>query len=140
MTDESGQITVLTLGFALVVFAVAGLAVDGTKAFIARRSLQNTADAAAVSGAGAIDAARYYRSGGSDIRLHLGRAEDEALRVLSQRSLAASADVLTGEGGVRVLLRTRVATSFLRLVGIDAIEVSATAAAEPFPQRVPIGR
>jgi hypothetical protein len=54
-SDERGQIAVLALGLALVVFAIAGLAVDGTRAFLARRSLQNLADAAALAGAGELD-------------------------------------------------------------------------------------
>jgi len=42
--DETGQVIVLALGLTLVAFAVAGIAVDGTRVFLARRSLQNLAD------------------------------------------------------------------------------------------------
>jgi uncharacterized membrane protein len=57
LRGEHGQTTVLVVGLALVVFAVTGLAVDGTRAFLLRRTLQNVADASAVAAAGEISRA-----------------------------------------------------------------------------------
>lgn len=129
--SQSGQTTVLVLGLALVAFSVAGLAVDGTKAFLFRRSLQNAADAAAVAAAGELDRVRYYASGGGALVLDPRAAGKVAEEILSTRRLPARAAVTTGREGVTVVLRGRVPTSFLRLVGIDSVPVAAEARAEP---------
>ena len=44
LMSERGQVTVMALGLALMSLVMAGLAVDGTKAFLLRRTLQNAAD------------------------------------------------------------------------------------------------
>lgn len=121
----------MVLGLALVCFAVAGLAVDGTRVFLARRSLQSAADAAATAGAAELDAAAYYRSGGRTVALDPDAARTVAARWVARRGLdvrvAIAADVRT----VTVALRQRVATSWLGLVGIDSIPVGATARSRP---------
>ena len=138
--DEKGSVAVLVLGLTLVCFAVSGLALDGTKVFMMRRALQDSADAAAVSGANQIDVGAYYRSGGSVVRLQPNEAERVAASSIAQRGLPASADLIVRGGAVQVSLRTDVPTGFLKLVGIHSIEVVAVGAAEPFLQNVPIGR
>lgn len=138
--DERGSVAVLVLGLALVCFAVAGLALDGTKVFLMRRALQNSADAAALSGANQIDVGSYYRSGGAVVRLQPEVAERIAARSIAERGLPVSAGLLVHEGAVQVELRGEVPTTFLKLVGIRSIEVAARGTAEPFPQEVPIGR
>ena len=139
-SDERGSVAVLVLGLALVCFAVAGLALDGTKVFLMRRALQNSADAAAVSGANQIDVDAYYRSDGAVVRLQPEEAERIAANSIIQRGLPVSADLVVREGAVQVELRSEVPTTFLKLVGVSSIEVAARGTAEPFPQEVPIGR
>ena len=134
--DESGQLMVLTIGLALVVFAVAGLAVDGTKAFLARRALQHAADAATVAAASEVDVRTYYRSGGATVRLDAGDAERVAARVLAARGLSAITAIEADETSVAVVLRSESRTTFLRLAGIEVIPVAAEARAEPLPQPV----
>ena len=135
--SQSGQATVLVLGLAIVVFAVSGLAVDGTRAFIARLTLQNAADAAALAGAGELDLGGFYSSGGSELRLDAAGASVLAYRYLDARGFAGEALVDADEASVTVVLRDEVATSFLGLVGVDALPVAADARAEPVPGEGP---
>ena len=138
--EERGSVTILAVGLALVCFAIAGLAVDGTRAFLARRSLQNVADSSAIAAAGQIDTQRYYRSEGATITLQSRVAEESARRMLARRAIDGSALVFADVDRVEVLLRSRVNTSFLRLVGINSIPVAASASSSPFLQQIPIGR
>jgi Flp pilus assembly protein TadG len=131
LRSQSGQATVLVLGLAMVVFAVTGLAVDGTRAFISRLTLQNAADAAALAGAGELDLGGFYSSGGSEFRLDAAGARALAYRYLDARGFAGEAVVDADEASVTVVLRDEIATSFLGLVGLDALPVAAEARAEP---------
>ncbi len=128
---ESGQVLVLALGLALLCFAISGIAIDGTKAFLLRRSLQNLADAAALAGAAELDAAAYYESAGEDIVLDPSGAERMARSWLGARGVPLAANVTATSTQVRVRLRSRVETSFLRLAGIGSIGVAVDATAEP---------
>ncbi len=130
--NERGQTTVLVLGMALLAFAVAGLAVDGTRAWLYRRSLQNAADAAALAGASEVDRAAYYASGGRDLVLD-GDAGTVASRWLSRREFAARARVESTDDRVVVEMRGEVATTFLALAGIRTIEIAVRADAAPVP-------
>jgi Flp pilus assembly protein TadG len=133
LRSQDGQATVLILGLALVVFAVTGLTVDGTRAFIARRTMQNAADAAALAGAGEINLGAFYSSGGSELQLDAAGARSLAYRYLDARGYAGRAVVDANEGSVTIVLRDEIATSFLGLVGVDALGVAAEARAEPVP-------
>jgi len=114
----------------LICFAVAGVAVDGTRAFLYRRTLQNAADAAALAGASEIDRSAYY-AGRNDIVLDGGRARGTAMRWLARRGLPVEADVAATPALVRVGLRARLETTWLGLVGIGELPVAAQAVAEP---------
>ena len=129
--NERGQTTVLVLGMALVAFAVAGLAVDGTRAWLFRRTLQNAADAAALAGTGELDRGAYYRSGGEAIRLEERASERTASRWLATRPIGAQAAVHATTARVTVELRGSVRTTFLSLAGIDTIAVGVRADAAP---------
>ena len=130
--DESGSMTVMSVGLAMIVFAVAGLAVDGTRAFIARRSLQSVADAASVAAAAELDTSAYYRS--SVVRLDATRARATVARLLARRGVKAVPRLRVDERSVELVLLGTSDTTWLRLVGIAAIPISAESRAEPFPQ------
>ncbi len=132
--DESGHVIVLAVGLMLVCFAIAGLALDGTRAFLAQRALQNAADAAAIAAAAELDRSMYYRSGGVDIRLNPSQAEHSIARSLRHRGLDASAQMQINQRRVEVALRSRIETGFLGLIGVDSIAIGAVANAEPFAQ------
>jgi uncharacterized membrane protein len=129
--DERGQVTVLVLGMALLCFAVAGVAVDGTRAFLFRRTLQNAADSAALAGAAELDRRVYYGSGGRSITLDPSLAERLATAYFGDRALDARVVVDSGAGGVAVVARGEVTTTWLGLVGIEALPVAVEARAAP---------
>ncbi|MBA2272684.1 MAG: hypothetical protein H0W21_02105 [Actinobacteria bacterium] len=131
LAAQSGQLSVLVLGLAMLLFAVAGVAVDGTRAFLLRRSLQNAADGSALAGAGEVDVHAYYRTAGREVILEPLAARRAALEWLARRSLPAEAAVAADTGGLRVRLAGRMDTSFLALIGLRSIEVAAEAEAEP---------
>ena len=131
--NERGQVTVLVLGMALLAFAVAGLAVDGTRAWLHRRTLQNAADAAALAGAGELDRASYYASGGRTLVLDSTAGRRVALQWLSRRPLDARSSVTATGERVVVELRGEVPTTFLSLVGVQTIAVGVRSDAAPMP-------
>jgi hypothetical protein len=130
-TEEHGQATVLVIGLSLVVFAIAGLAVDGTRAFLLRRSLQSSADAAALAAAAELDEAAYYASGGKVAVLDEPAARRSAADWLQSRGLPLKAEVAIAPDRVEVVVRAVVPTTFLGLAGITEIPVAARADASP---------
>lgn len=128
--SQSGQVSVFVIGVALICFAIAGVAVDGTRAFLYRRTLQNAADAAALAGASEIDSRAYY-SNREEVVLDDAGARAAALEWLARRGLAVSADISATPVLVRVGLSARLNTTFLGLVGIADLPVAAEATAEP---------
>ncbi|MDQ3940661.1 MAG: pilus assembly protein TadG-related protein [Actinomycetota bacterium] len=131
--NERGSLSVFVFGVALVTFAVAGIAVDGTRAFLYRRTLQNHADAVALAAASELDKNAYYSSGGRDVRLDGPPANAIASRFISLRGLPARAAVAVSEDTVTVTVRGAVTTTFLGLVGVDEIPVAVSARAAPVP-------
>ena len=131
--SEAGQVTVLVLGLALVTFAVGGLAVDGTRAFLLRRTLQNAADGASLAAASEIDTTSYYESGGTRIELALGPARRTAERWLGLRGIRARVAIDVRPDSISIVLRSEMPTSFLGLVGVDRVPVAASARSEPVP-------
>lgn len=129
--SEVGQVTLLALGLAVVTFAVAGLAVDGTRAFLLRRTLQNAADASALAGSGGLDSSSYYSSGGRRIVLDPDAARRAALELLQRRGIDGQVSVIADASAVQVNLRDEASTSFLSLVGIRGLPVAVVARAEP---------
>ena len=115
----------------MIVFAVTGLAVDGTRAFLLRRTLQSAADAAALAGASELDRDQYYVSRGRAIEIDPGAARRVARRWLDLRSLAVEAGITASASRVTVTLRSEVPTLFLRLIGLSSIPVAVEAASAP---------
>lgn len=135
--DERGQVVPLTLGLFLLTLAIAGLAVDGTRAFLYRRTLQNAADSAALAGASAIARDDYYRSGGSTVALAPGAARSAALEWVARRGLRVAAEVAVDREAVTVILRGAIPTSFLRSIGVERMRVAVEARAGPVAGEVP---
>jgi Flp pilus assembly protein TadG len=129
--NERGQTTVLVLGMALLAFAVAGLAVDGTRAWLYRRTLQNAADGAALAGAAELDRSAYYASGGQNVVLDADASERVAASWLSGRALDARAAVRSTDERVTVEMTGAVTTTFLSLAGIETIRVAVSSDAAP---------
>lgn len=129
--DQSGQVTTLVVGMALVVFSVAGLAIDGTRAFLERRALQNLADGAALAAADQVDRRAFYEGGGEELHLDASAARRVVNDWLRRAGRTVRAEVLIEDSVVEVSLRSEVRAQFLRLIGIDLIPVSAVSHARP---------
>ena len=129
---ERGQVAILVIGMALLSLVIVGVAVDGTRAFLYRRTLQNAADSAVLAAASEIDRSRLYRDGGS-LRLSSTAAESAVEEALRRRGLISTSAVMADGERVAVLLRGAVATSFLRIIGVEELPVAVEAAARPMP-------
>ena len=85
--DDRGSIMVLTLGFIVICVLAVAVVVDASTVFLERRSLQATADSAALAGAQAIDLEAYYERGASDgIQLDPGAVRAAVRRQVDGRS------------------------------------------------------
>jgi uncharacterized membrane protein len=129
--DQSGQATLLVVGFTLVVFAIAGVAVDGARVWLLRRGLQGSADAAALSAAAQLDTAAFYNSGGVARSLEEAAATSAAREMLAARGIATRVRVVVREKLVRAEIRAELPTTFLSLIGVDVLPVAADATATP---------
>lgn len=125
---EEGQVLVMVALMMLGVVSVVGLVSDGGLVFAQRRDLQNVADAAAAAGAMQIDEIAYRASG--------------VVVLDEQQARDVAASYLEAEGGldyvvsvvpdrVEVMVSRQASTGFLRVIGIDGVEVSASASAGP---------
>ncbi|MFP5298783.1 MAG: pilus assembly protein TadG-related protein [Actinomycetota bacterium] len=126
---EGGQASVFVIGMAVVTFAVAGIAVDGTRAFLLRRTLQSAADAAVSEAAMSLDQRALYED--AQLRLAPSDAREAAFGSLRERGIVAEVHVSLAPRRVVVTMRSTVPTTLLRLAGIDELPVAVQAAAEP---------
>jgi Flp pilus assembly protein TadG len=118
--------------------SVAGLAIDGSVLLDERRQLQSVVDGAARAGATQMDMPRLRASGGSDIQLDPTLASRAARTYVDQAlgtgprywNTPPDVDVAVGTRRIRVTLRARLATAFLRIVNISELPVEADATAD----------
>lgn len=61
--DDRGQVTVLVIGFAIVLLMAIGLVVDSSAAYLSRQSLATLADGAALAGADQLQGDTAYDEG-----------------------------------------------------------------------------
>lgn len=125
---EEGQVLVMVALMMMGVVSVVGLVSDGGLVFAQRRDLQNVADAAAAAAAMQIDEAAY-RSTGEVILDEQSSREAAALYLEDEGGLDYVIAVLPDR--VEVSVSRQASTGFLRVIGIDGVEVSASASAEP---------
>ncbi len=126
--DESGQAIVLVAILMVGLVTVVGLVTDGGLVFSQRRDLQNVADAAALAGAMQIDEGVYRESG--EVLLDEGAARQAAVQYLEAEG-DLSYSVVVRPTRVEVSVSRQASTGFLRVVGINGVEISANASAEP---------
>lgn len=125
---EDGQALVMVAVMMVGLVSVVGLVSDGGLVFAQRRDLQNTADAAAAAAAMQIDEDVYRATG--DVVLDERWARETAARYLDAED-GVSYEIATSANSVEVSVSRQASTSFLGLIGIDDVEVSARASAEP---------
>lgn len=129
--NERGQALLLVVGFTLVAFAVAGVAVDGARLWVLRRGLQNSVDAASLAAAARLDSSGFYSGGGRRARIDSAAALEEAHDLMTSRRVADQFDITVDNGHVRAVATARLRTSFLSLVGVEELHVVAEAGAAP---------
>jgi len=124
---ESGSATIFVVGFALVLFAGAGLAIDGGRAINARDKATDVAEQAARVGAGQLNQ-DVLRQDGTIV------LNQDAARVQADTFVAGSGYVptttTTGDS-VTVRVSATYKTALLGIVGITSIDVSGDATARP---------
>ena len=128
---EEGTVTLWLLGVCMLLLALGGISVDLWRGFSARRSLANTADAAALAGASAIDEDAYRQRG--VVQLEPAVAESRA-RAHATRQLDAGAlravDVRADRDAVTVVVHGQIGFTLLGVLTPDgdlAVRVTATA-------------
>jgi Flp pilus assembly protein TadG len=126
--SRRGQAVVWVAVFLPFFLAIVGLAIDGGVAFTARVSLQGIADGAARAGAMQVDLPTYRATG--VVALDTGSARDVARDYVARQNPALAPQIDVAERTVTVRVHETVATSFLRIVGIQTMQVGATATAE----------
>lgn len=140
LRDEDGQVTILFAAGFIVLLGLVGLVVDIGHAYVVKRQLQASADAAAIAGADALPsvssaiavATSYGSSGENAVRGATQRNVAYCLRSVSYCYGAAPGAVVGASGranGLRVEQTATVPTTFLKLFGVSTIGVSAKATA-----------
>ena len=131
--NERGQASVLLVGIVLLGLAFAGLAVDGTRLFTARRDLHNIADSAALAGASALDEAQFRATDGAEVRLDAAAARLAADAVLRESNLPSDTrvEVRIDATRIEVHLARPVSLTFLGVLGTRAQMIGAHATASP---------
>lgn len=127
---EHGQAIVWAAVMLPLFLSVVGLAIDGGIVFDSQRELQNVADSAARAGAIQVDQNTYRASAGQVVVLDQAGAEQAATQYLTSEGSGLTATVTTDSERVVVSVSRPVSTSFLRLVGINTVQISAKATAE----------
>ena len=133
MSAERGSVTLFVLGLCVLVLFVGGLALDLWRAFSERLALASAADAAAVAGAGALDAEHFRRTG--ETRLDPALAEQRALDAMAgqadRRSLTGAVARASAEE-VTVTATGRVEFTLLRIfaAGEDPFTVTVSSTAD----------
>jgi Flp pilus assembly protein TadG len=124
---DGGYATAFVVVITLALMAVIGLAVDGGGAAAAHARVQAAAAEAARAGADEIDLV-FFRATGIT-RLDPAAAQSAAADWLA--AVEHTGTVTATDAEVSVTVRGSEPTQILGIVGVDAIEVSATATASP---------
>lgn len=133
-TDEAGQVTVLIIGFALLLLMAVGVTVDASAAYLQRESLATLADGAALAAADQVQGAPAYDGGlGATAPIDVRTARASVAQHLratgadrAHPGLVAAVEVV----GDRVIVRLRAPLDLpLTVDGLTASTVSASGSA-----------
>jgi hypothetical protein len=145
-TDDRGAFTVLLAVSMLALLGLAGLVLDGGRAYATRRTVQNAADAAALAGTAALNEVLFDSTGQEGVVYqavaaslaanHVNGAPDCRLVDQARQDLGPCPQADTGAGlptavaGVSVRARDSQGATFIKAVGIDGFSASAAATAQ----------
>lgn len=127
---ERGAVTIWGLGLVLVLFGVAGLAIDTWRVFAERQALAGLADSASIAGATAVDIPEFRSTG--TVQLDPGLAEGRARAYLNDHAADLdddiSASITFPANGIEVTLTREVELTIIGAFlddGVVGMEVSA---------------
>jgi Flp pilus assembly protein TadG len=131
-TTDRGSATVFVEAFAGVLFACAGLAIDGGRAINARDRVNDVAEQAARAGAGQLDDASLRAANGAVV-LDVAAAKSVADSFVNQANPQYTPTTTVALDGLSVTVRVDATyhTAILGIVGINSMAVSGTATAGP---------
>jgi uncharacterized membrane protein len=132
---ENGQVTVLIVGFALILLTAIGVTVDASAAYLQRESLATLAEGAALAAADQVQGGPAYAGGLGgdsapiDVRTARASVAEHLSAVGAQRAHPGVTAAVEVEGD-RVVVRLRAPLELpLRVHGLTATTVSAAASA-----------
>jgi putative Flp pilus-assembly TadE/G-like protein len=125
--SDRGSISAFVTSVATSVILLAGLVFDGGMALAAHVKAHGQAEAAARAGAQEIDLAAY-RSDGT-LTLNEPEATSAARQYLA--GIGVDGDVTATAAAVVVTVTTTYETQLLGMIGINTVDVAATASAQP---------
>ena len=117
--EEEGTSLVYIALMLLVLLGFAGIAIDGSNAYLQRRRIQTAADAAALAGARAI----ALRQNATKITTEVNNM------ATSNGSTSVNWSYLNGNRGLQVQVNNTFNTFFARAVGVNSLNVASTAQA-----------
>ena len=125
---DSGSITLMTIGYLVILLVLAFVVAEVSTVYLARRSLAAECDGAAIAAAQSVDAARTY--GRSDPGATLALAGVQSVVARYRRSPDSALDAAV-EGGDTVVVsgRREVSVPLLRHLGVASVTVAANARA-----------
>ncbi len=124
LRTDVGSVTAFVAAFAVALFALFGLVVDGGRALAARESAYDEAEQAARAGAGALSVSGL-RAG--DVQIE-DAAAVAAARAFTREWGHPGTAVVAG-GKVEVTIRYRMPTDVLGMIGIGSLSISAAGSA-----------
>lgn len=127
--SQNGQVTAFVVVFVMALILVAGLVLDGGMLLAAQRRAANEAEAAARSGAQALDVAAYRASG--VLALDPARASMAAQTYLA--AVGHEGDVEVAGDRVAVTVRFRQPLQILDIAGLGALSVTGQGEARATP-------
>lgn len=133
--DESGQVLVFTLVCMVVLIAMVGFAVDVGHAYLVQRQLQSGVDAAALAGAQelpdptlATSAAQKYGPSSKNPPTAIDNS-NTTVEMKCVKSAPGCSSTFNTYNAVKVSATSTVKTFFARVIGIDSLDVKASATA-----------
>src|ERR1700736_5422389 len=134
LRDESGQVLILFAIAAVALLAMAGFVIDVGHAYNAKRQLQASVDAAALAGAqdlpdtvAATNSAQQYSSSPGHKNQHSGLPS--VTTTVTPKCFTSLALPCNPANGIVVKETATVSTSFLGVIGIHSLDISATGTA-----------
>lgn len=125
--EESGAVTVMTIGFLVVIALLVVVVVNATAAYLQRQELANLSDGAALMAADGLDESAFYAD--REVRLGSDEAQDLVAEYVDGRD-ARVLDVVVTDDSVTVRLEADVDLPLTPPGWTDRTSVSAEATAQ----------